>query len=133
LTWYLLTSSGELELLTDEPFDPLLFLALARELGQSDDQTKLRTAVGRAYYAVFLVARDRLSVVAGEKTHKEVFESLKRRNQFRLRDQMMSLYKLRQIADYEMDGVDERCKDWKSNWTRQEKLADTAMTVVQTL
>ena len=122
----MLTPSGE-------AFDPLLFLTLARELGQSDDQSKLRTAVGRAYYAVFLVARDRLSVVAGEKTHKEVFESLKRRNQFKLRDQMMSLYRLRQVADYEMVGVDERSKNWKSNWIRQEKLADAMLSAVQRL
>jgi hypothetical protein len=118
---------------TEEAFDPLLFLSLARELGQSDDENKLRTAVGRAYYAIFLVARDKLSVVAGEKTHKEVFESLKRRNQFRVRDQMMSLYKLRQVADYEMVGLEDHCKNWKSNWTRQEKLADVVLPHVRSL
>ena len=41
-----------------ERFDPLAFLVLARELaGEGKDEAKLRTAVGRAYYALFLIAR----------------------------------------------------------------------------
>jgi len=42
-------------------FDPRRFLSLARRLTtglQRDDQAILRTAVSRAYYAAFWVARD---------------------------------------------------------------------------
>jgi len=118
---------------TEAPFDPLQFLELARELGKSDDQSKLRTAVGRAYYAVFLITRDKLSVVAGEKTHKEVFDTLYRRRKFTIRDQLMTLYDLRQIADYNMDPENDHCKNWKNNWVRQEKLADVLLPQIQRL
>ena len=45
------------------PFDPTGFLRIARTLvSRGDaDEAELRTAVGRAYYGVFLVARERLS------------------------------------------------------------------------
>jgi uncharacterized protein (UPF0332 family) len=115
------------------PFDPLRFLALAHELGQSNDEHKLRTAVGRAYYAIFLIARDRLSVVAGEKTHKEVFQALERRRKYTLRDQMMRLYELRRVADYEMSPVDPHSQNWNHNWTRHEKLASKLLPEVQRL
>jgi hypothetical protein len=45
------------------PFDPAGFLTIARTLvGRGNaDEAELRTAVGRAYYGVFLVARERLT------------------------------------------------------------------------
>lgn len=45
------------------PFDPTGFLRIARSLvSRGDaDEAELRTAVGRAYYGVFLVARERLT------------------------------------------------------------------------
>lgn len=40
------------------PFDPSEFLQLAARLSQSANQGELRSAVSRAYYAVFLRARE---------------------------------------------------------------------------
>ncbi len=53
-------------------FNPSDFLDLAMEIG-NDSEARIRTSIGRAYYASFLIVRDALSV--GEKTpqvHRKV-------------------------------------------------------------
>lgn len=107
---------------TVEPFDPLEFLALARELGESDDQSKLRAAVGRAYYALFLIARDRLNVVTTLDVHTEVINRFGNRKGKGRRDQLFEMKELRLVADYETIPPTEICKDWKRNWERQKLL-----------
>lgn len=42
-------------------FDPSDFLDLAIELG-TNDEARIRTAVGRAYYATFLTARNAFAI-----------------------------------------------------------------------
>jgi len=42
-------------------FDPEDFLRLAERLVRSNNEAEVRTAIGRAYYAVFLKARTNLS------------------------------------------------------------------------
>jgi hypothetical protein len=42
-------------------FDPLRFFLLARKLARGDEAS-IRTAVNRAYYSSFLVARERLKI-----------------------------------------------------------------------
>lgn len=42
-------------------FDPVGFLQVARDLNaNATNEAEWRTAVGRAYYALFIMARDRL-------------------------------------------------------------------------
>jgi hypothetical protein len=51
-------------------FDPNRFLGLERELaGNSDDEARLRTAVGRAYYSVFLQARELRGIRERRRVH----------------------------------------------------------------
>ncbi len=100
------------------PFDPAQFLRVAAVLASAEaNEAMLRTAVGRAYYAVFLVARDRLGVVTSEKVHSEVIRLLTRRDR-KLGSQMFFLLNLRLAADYQLLPEQESQRDWQINWRR---------------
>ena len=53
-------------------FAPLFYLSLARELAREGTEVKYRTATGRAYYALFLLAREKSNVTGTEDVHKRV-------------------------------------------------------------
>lgn len=106
------------------PFDPVLFLRVAAILASSEaNEAMLRTAVGRAYYAVFLVARDRLGIVSSEKVHSEVIRVLTRRDR-KLGNQMFFLLNLRLAADYQLLPERESEQNWRVNWRRAQDLAE---------
>jgi hypothetical protein len=88
-----------------QSFDPLDFLGLARELGnRNQDEASLRTAVGRAYYALFIIARDKLGFATKKRAvHTLVTKELKKRKGYRsTADQFAALKRLRHAADYQM-------------------------------
>ena len=104
-------------------FDPVLFLRVAAILASSEaNEAMLRTAVGRAYYAVFLVARDRLGIVSSEKVHSEVIRVLTRRDR-KLGNQMCFLLNLTLAADYQLLPERESEQDWQVNWRRAQDIA----------
>jgi uncharacterized protein (UPF0332 family) len=96
-------------------FDPSDFLDLAMEL-EKNNEAKIRTVIGRAYYASFLTARNTMSI--GEKTpelHKMVLSFLYRKNPV-IANKLHYLRRQRNIADYdtelviEADGADKAVK-----------------------
>ena len=97
-------------------FDPNDFLRIAYELGQeADDEAKLRTAVGRAYYAVFLRARERLGIRQRRYVHRLVIGAL-RRSDRAAGDQLDKLEQLRGFADYDLVVNDPIHQNWAQNW-----------------
>ncbi len=115
-------------------FDPHDFLEAATSLAASSDEALLRTAVGRAYYSVFLVARDRLGVVQEEGAHAEVRSRLTRRNNGgRIAEQLKRLYELRTTADYNLDPQDPDYQNWSDNWQRALGWANKLMPIVEKL
>ena len=93
-------------------FDWTEFLRLAEELADRDDDAAKRSAVSRAYYAVFCVARDALEIRdlfdrrEAESHHKEVwdaFEGDPRREWKRIGAFGHLLREDRRLADYEED------------------------------
>ena len=64
------------------PVEPDVYLQLAIEWAQSDNEAILRTAVDRAYYAAFLATRDQLeakgygSFAASSRAHGQVRAAL---------------------------------------------------------
>jgi uncharacterized protein (UPF0332 family) len=75
-------------------FNPSDFLDLARELGKNNE-AKIRTAVGRAYYASFLTARNAFAI--NEKTpqaHRLVVSMLYSKNPVTA----IELYKSREVS-----------------------------------
>lgn len=99
-------------------FDPAQFLRVAAILASEEaNEAMLRTAIGRTYYALFLMARDRLGVVTTDKVHSEVIRLLRRRDK-KVGDQMFSLLNLRLAADYQMTPEYDGNRNWRSNWIR---------------
>lgn len=114
------------------PFDPELFWRLANELTQNPtDEARLRTAVGRAYYAIFLIARDRMRF-PDTTSHGEVISQLRivRRG---YGDQLAELFRWRTIPGYvgTPRGLDFR--DWPTAWSEARLLAIKLLPVVKAL
>ena len=81
-------------------FDPSDFLDLARELGKNNE-ARIRTAVGRAYYASFLAIRNAMAIE--EKTpevHRKVLSMLYKKNAV-IANKLHYLRRQRNIADYD--------------------------------
>jgi uncharacterized protein (UPF0332 family) len=83
-------------------FNPIEFIVLARELLlPGDEEGRIRTAMGRAYYASFLIARDAVGI--NEKTsdvHRRVVSVLYRRNPV-IANKLHLLRRQRNFADYD--------------------------------
>jgi len=120
-------------MLNPPPFDPQRFLALANDLSASGaEERHLRTAVGRAYYTVFLIARDKLRIVATQNVHTEVIVALRLRRQA-WADQLDRLRRIRIAADYELVPQDPTRRDWARNWSDAVVLVRHLMPIVQAL
>jgi uncharacterized protein (UPF0332 family) len=89
-------------------FDALDFLDLAKELKSATDEAKIRTSIGRAYYAAFLYAREWLrakgwSIYDNKDDHYRVLDGLKKYKGRALMDKMKSLRRdYRNEADYNL-------------------------------
>lgn len=107
------------------PFDPLDFLALAQSLASPGaPECELRTAVGRSYYALFLVARDKMRVRQRNKVHSETITRLRKVKGYRsIADELDELFELRKVADYELAPLKAQHKNWSNNWSRAQYLA----------
>lgn len=96
--------------------DALLAIAtqLAAEGLAEQNDHKLRSAISRAYYSVFLLARQKMRVTTVVDVHAEVG----RRVTFKSKLVGASLYELkeyRQSADYSFPPKEEH-QDWNQNW-----------------
>jgi uncharacterized protein (UPF0332 family) len=90
------------------PYKPEKFLALAAKLVNDtdyDEATRVRTAIGRAYYASFLSARDRLESLGykfpNKSTHKAVYEVVNGKNTM-IGNMLAALHDARIESDYQM-------------------------------
>jgi len=105
------------------PFHPRDFLSFARSLaGGNSSEEGLRTAVGRAYYGLFLIARERTRLTVRNRVHAEVKREVRRRDKA-TGDKLGALHRLRLVADYEVVPVDPGDRDWGSNWSRADAIA----------
>lgn len=91
--------------------DGRLFLQVARVLAVEDDEASLRTAAGRAYYALFIEARDALmrwglAPQTQFQVHvrvRELFDRTRVSDLSFIGDKLRELHILRNRADYEND------------------------------
>ena len=108
-----------------DELDPLDFWRLAQRLGEAGaDDTQLRTAVGRAYYAIFLIARQATGVVDRHDAHTKVLRELNQRSLGAAGSELDQLRKLREVADYELRPELARHRDWRANWLRAALLTE---------
>jgi hypothetical protein len=133
-------------------FDPTQFLPIARRLdpGVSGGagEGEIRTAMGRAYYSAFLVARERLTEAGftpnpGLSIHQWVLARLKTATDAHLKSlggQLGSLFGNRKLADYDLGnqmgyspGAGHRAASISEGWIRAFKtypLADLKKNVL---
>ena len=116
-------------------FDPIQFLQLAQNLANpATDEAKLRTAVGRAYYTAFLVARDKARITRRRAVHMKTSIALKKMHGYRtLGDKLQKLSRLRGVADYQLIPLDPAERDWEVNWSSASALASDIIPKLQAL
>ena len=114
-------------------FDPARFLAVANDLAsQASDEGRLRTAVGRAYYSVFLLAREKTGVPNKRNVHSRSHAALKRMSGCRAAGDMLAkLNRPREVADYQLLPSDPVDRDWIQNWSNAKQLANLILPKVQ--
>jgi hypothetical protein len=104
-------------------FDPLEFLRLADTLVTDDaDEAVLRTAIGRAYYAVFLVAREKTGIHGRQYVHERVRTAISPSDS-RLASILGTMASLRLIADYELVPRSPQDRNWRRNWQKTRRNA----------
>jgi hypothetical protein len=114
-------------------FDPLDFLRLADELATDEaDEAALRTAIGRAYYAVCPLARNKTSVRDRRSAHVRLREEISPTNQ-RLASLLGSMSKHRDVADYEPMPDSPQFRNWRRNWEYVRRNADDVLDELNTL
>ena len=91
---------------------------------------KIRSAVSRAYYSVFLLAQQKMRVNTSVDVHAEVIRSVKR-NSFLIAQSLYELKEYRQSADYHFP-PDEEYKDWHKNWNEVDKKASSLLRKLKT-
>lgn len=114
-------------------FDPLEFLRLADALVTDDtDEAALRTAIGRAYYAVFLLARAKTGVQGRRYAHERVREAISPVNG-RLASLLGTISTTRDYADYELRPANKDFIDWTRNWERVRRNVTSVLEELSTL
>lgn len=89
-------------------FNPEIFLDVAKRIKENnelDEQGKLRTVIGRAYYAAFLTTREYLKRYKGktfdkERQHQDVLDALDDLDKYDIKNWLDSLRDNRVNADY---------------------------------
>lgn len=108
---------------TKRSFDPQDIVTLAYMLGSGTDEASYRSAVSRAYYGVFLIAREHLRVRAkrGENIHGKVVQELRMRDNT-IGNQLDKMRKLRNQADYDIGPSDSGVGLWAQRWRQVEPI-----------
>ena len=79
-----------------------------------DEEIRLRSAINRAYYAAFLLAREKTRILTDVDVHAEVIRRTYRRNEVAGK-RLRLLREHRVNADYEFPAP-EAFADWQKNW-----------------
>lgn len=92
-------------------YDPRQFLEIANRLLIDSDyerQGRIRTAIGRAYYAAFLISMKKLQELGYSfrrihRLHKDVIDKLMRSRYYSIGSKLNTLFEYRVDADYKME------------------------------
>jgi hypothetical protein len=93
---------------------------------QGRTEAVLRTAIGRAYYTAFLLARDRTGVTTTHGAHLAVITQLRMRDRT-AGHQLDVLRHLRTVADYELRPRRTADQDWVRNWAVAETIVSNLL------
>lgn len=93
------------------PYDPRRFLEIANRLlldSNYERQGRIRTAIGRAYYAAFLLSMKKLQELGHSfrrihRLHKDVIDTLMKSRYYSIGSKLNTLFEYRVDADYKME------------------------------
>lgn len=104
------------------PFDPEEYFRFAREIAAtSQSEAALRSAVSRAYYAVFLLARERMDVRVTARAHESVIRRLAEDGHVFLASLLGTIRSFRELADYSLAPDRPDHQSWEETWLRVER------------
>ena len=117
-----------------EQFRPAQFMEVARLLASApSDEPRLRAAVSRAYYAVFLMIRDKAHITGRESVHERAKIAVASRSSA-AGGTFQTLRELRTHADYVLkpgdQGYDPAYDDWEDNWQNAEWCYDSLLSFI---
>ncbi len=113
----------------------LNLLKLAQDLANIGGEAEFRTAVGRAYYSLFLLAREKTGAYPAKKddsAHALVINAVRKRQGFAVGNDLYRLKQLRIAADYNLL-PDDALRDWAQNWTTARSLVLRLLPQLQAL
>jgi hypothetical protein len=114
--------------MSEDRLDPLSLLRVATNLATyAPDDAHLRAAIGRVYYALFLVARDHVRIATSRSVHERVFAALERQGLGGIGSKLGQIKHLRDVADYELLPNDPAERDWTWNWRYATRIANAAL------
>lgn len=103
-------------------FDPEAYLLLAETLASmTPEEPCLRAAVSRAYYAAFLVAREKRPVEGKARVHERVRQEYGD-DHAGIASRLGTMCRVRETADYDLS-PEQRLSDWEANWQQTLKNA----------
>lgn len=118
--------------MAEQPFNPRDYLTFAEELAADrTDEVALRTAVGRAYYAIFLEIRSFTGVRQRPGVHTAIANALSSMGLLDISSQLGTVRHLREVADYEEVPKLPADVDWELNWKKALRNARLALTGIE--
>jgi hypothetical protein len=89
-------------------FDPLGFYYIAQKIYNDCDKSDfaaLRTCIGRAYYATFLVASQKAKTVDNNNVHRKTIDYFQNKKQALTSNRLKALLEKRHLADYDLAAI----------------------------
>ena len=117
----------------DATLDPRRNLELAQELARDTvDQARLRAAISRGYYGLFLIAREKTGITDQRDVHRRVIAVIDREYPS-LATKLGYLRYLREVSDYQLLPRNARHRDWVMNWREFSDTATEALAILEEL
>ena len=114
-----------------DAFHPQQFLEVARSLASPpSEEARLRAAVSRAYYAIFLMVREKVHIIGKDSVHERAKTAVAAKSSA-AGGTFQTLRDLRIHADYILTpgdpGYDPAYEDWEDNWKNAEWCCDSLL------
>ena len=117
-----------------DQFSPSQYMEVARYLATAPaDEPRLRAAVSRAYYAIFLMVRDKAHLTGKDSVHERAKTAIAAKSSA-AGGTFQTLRELRTHADYVLKpgdpGYDPAYDDWADNWKNAEWCYDSLIVFI---
>lgn len=118
-----------------EPFSPTQYMEVARHLATDlTNEPRLRAAVSRAYYAIFLMVREKAHITGKDSVHERAKTATASKS-YSHGGTYQTLREMRTHADYVLkpgdQGYDSAYDDWVENWKNAEWCCNSLLPFIE--